>query len=117
MRLTAECLVRGQAGSSSVLLLGLLAGMVTLGAVVTGAGKMAMAQGALGSATDLAAIVGSQTLRGLNTGFPCQRVQQILQANMAHLKTCSIVGDEVTVATTTRVVGIVLNATATAAGN
>ena len=77
-------------------------------------GQVSLAQFRLQSSTDLAAIAANQVLHGLNTGFPCERAKAILQANVAHLETCSIVGDETTVAATISVVGIVLSATATA---
>ena len=109
--------LKHQRGSGSVLSLVVLAASVLLYSALFLVAKVVLMQGQLQSSVDLAAIGASQTLRGLNTGLPCQRARAILTINVAHLETCSIVGDETTVAGTTSVVGIVLNATATASGS
>ena len=104
-------------GSGTVLVLTIIGAVFVVYSVVLTGSRLGLASSRLQTTVDLAAIGASQTLRGLNTGFPCRRAEQILLANMAQLETCSIVGDETTVAGSTSVVGIVLNATATASGD
>ena len=104
-----------ESGSASVVYLAVSAAAVLVYSTLFYLGQMSLGQLKLQAATDLAAIGANQVLHGLNTGFPCGRAEAILESNVAHLETCSIVGDETTVAATTSVVGIVLNATATAA--
>jgi secretion/DNA translocation related TadE-like protein len=110
--------IRGtESGSASVVYLAVSAAALLIYSTVFSIGKIGLAQSNLQQSTDLAAIAANQVLNGLNTGYPCQVARAILEANVAHLETCSIVGDETTVAGTTSVVGIVLSATATAAAN
>lgn len=94
----------------------LLAFVVAVFLAVLSIGGFRKEQARLQTATDLAAIAASQTYRGLNTGLPCERARQILTLNMVKLAGCSIVGDEATVAANLTLMGIVLNATATAVG-
>ena len=104
-----------ESGSASVVYLAVSAAALVIYTTVFYLGQISLGQSRLQASADLAAIGANQVLHGLNTGFPCERAKAILEVNVAHLETCSIVGDETTVAATTSVVGIVLNATATAA--
>jgi secretion/DNA translocation related TadE-like protein len=107
----------GEAGSGTVLSLTMLAAISAVLLAVLGIGGMSQAQARLQGATDLAAIAASQTYRGMNTGLPCGRASEVLTLNMVKLAGCSIVGDEATVAANLTLMGIVLNATATAVGD
>jgi secretion/DNA translocation related TadE-like protein len=106
-----------ESGSGSILALSMLGLVVAVVLAVLGIGGFRQQQGRLQGAADLAAIAASQTYRGMNTGFPCQRASQVLTLNMVNAAGCSIVGDEVTVAANLTLMGIVLNATATAVGD
>lgn len=70
----------------------------------------------LQAAVDAAAIGANQTMRGLNTGVPCERAKEILTLNMVFLEKCSIVGGETTVSGSKTFLGMFQSATATAAG-
>ena len=109
--------MEGESGSGTVLAITLLAFVAVVFLVVLSIGGFRQSQSRLQTATDLAAIAASQTYRGLNTGLPCERARQILTLNMVKLAGCSIVGDEATVAANLTLMGIVLNATATAVGD
>jgi hypothetical protein len=89
--------------------------LVVAAVTLSAAAQVADARLRLQSSVDMAAIGANQTLRGLNSGFPCVRAKEILTLNMVLLQKCSIVGDETTVVAGITVMGIVLSATATAA--
>lgn len=105
------------AGSGTVLAIALIGAFVAAIFLATLVFRIALDDQELQDSVDLAAIGGSQTYRGINTGIPCDRVNQILTLNRQSLESCLIVGEEVKVAGTSVVMGIVLNATATAVGD
>ena len=109
--------MENESGSGTVLAITLLALVASVSLAALSIGGFGLAQARLQAATDLAAIGASQTYRGINTGLPCERAGQILTLNMVKLAGCSIVGDEATVAAHLTLMGIVLNATATAVGD
>ncbi|MDE2408790.1 MAG: flp pilus-assembly TadE/G-like family protein [Actinomycetales bacterium] len=109
--------MESESGSGTVLAITLLAFLAAVFLAVVSIGGVRQTQTRLQAATDLAAIAASQTYRGMNTGLPCERAGQILTLNMVKLAGCSIVGDEATVAANLTLMGIVLNATATAVGD
>lgn len=101
-------------GAGAALLLG-VSGAVVVGAIaLASALGIALTEAKAQVAADLSALAASQVLRGISTGIPCDRARQLATLNMNPVSTCSIVGEEVTVATRTVHRGIVLNATATA---
>ncbi|MEN9715870.1 MAG: hypothetical protein RJA35_1337 [Actinomycetota bacterium] len=109
--------LRKAKGSASILVLAILFALVFLSSIDFAAYRLLAARQELQESVDLAAIAADQVSRGLNTGIPCYRARQILTLNMSNLDSCLIVGSETKVAGYLRVMGIVLNATATAAAN
>lgn len=109
--------MRRDAGSGSVLAIALVGAsalaLVTIGTL----GRLAIESIRLQRVVDLAAIAANQTLRGLNTGLPCQNAEAIFTLNMVKGDKCLIVGDDTKVAAHLELMGIVLVATATAAAN
>jgi len=101
-------------GAGAVLVLG-VSGAFFVGAIILASVLgIAVIQTKGQVSADLSALAASQVLRGISTGIPCDRARQLAVLNMNPVSTCSIVGEEVTVATRTVHGGIVLNATATA---
>ena len=111
---TRESWIGADRGAGTPLALALAAVPITLNLIVVPSLHLAIQNAKLQEVVDLAAIAAEQTIRGANTGSPCERAQQILISNMAEATKCSIVGEEDTVVATQTVVGIVLNATASA---
>ena len=109
--------MKQDSGAGSVLALTVI-GATALALVMVGTlGRVAIEQVRLQRVVDLAAVAANQTLRGLNTGLPCQNAEAIFTLNMVKGDKCLIVGDETKVAAHLELMGIVLLATATAAAN
>lgn len=68
----------------------------------------------LQAGVDAMAIAAADSLRGLNTGFPCETATQIGHISSIQLDTCRIVGFEVFISAHLDGVGIVLSASALA---
>ena len=103
-----------EGGAGSVLALGIIAALLVVLSFGSAVGSLTLGRNQLQSSVDLAALAADQNLRGLSTGIPCDRARQVLTLNMSKLVSCLIVGEVTTVAGTATVMGIVLNATATA---
>jgi hypothetical protein len=103
------CLSRG---SGTVLVLALLLSAISFSGMVTFTGNLLVKQSQLQAETDSAAVAANQTLRGLNTGFPCEAATRFLHHYLAGLQNCLSVGEKTRVVATAQVGGIVLTAEA-----
>ena len=104
-----------ETGAGTLLGIAAIAGVLIAASLFGAVTKIGHRQLQLQNSVDLAALAANQSFRGLSSGIPCDRAKQILTINMSKLESCLIVGEVTTVAGTVRVMGIVLNATATAA--
>ncbi|MFM5905750.1 MAG: hypothetical protein ACKORF_06590 [Micrococcales bacterium] len=101
-------------GSGSVLALSLILLCLGLAFLVSTVAKVATARVQLDGAVASAAIGAEDARRGVTTGYPCELAERILQANMASLDRCLIVGHGSMVSGQVKPLGIVLSATARA---
>ena len=105
---------RSDRGSGSILALTLILLSLGLAILATAVANATLKRVQLEGAVASAAIGAEDASRGLTTGYPCQVAAQIMQANMASLDTCFIVGHRTMVSGQVKPLGIVLSATATA---
>lgn len=107
----------GERGSGTVMALGIIAAMLTLGLVAIG---LIQAQGASGRArmaADMAALAGATALTSIAApGDPCATAQRVAQVNGARMGSCRVEGEDVTVevAVAVRILGVARQATALA---
>ncbi|MBX3067880.1 MAG: flp pilus-assembly TadE/G-like family protein [Cryobacterium sp.] len=101
-------------GSGTILALGLAAAMCALFLALLPLGAIAVARSEAQGAADAAALAAADTIRGLNSGYPCARASTIAKANGAALVDCQADGVIVTVRVNVRVGEFVVVATATA---
>ena len=99
-----------ETGVGTVLAVGVLAAAVLLIAAIAVPLQLLVTQAQLQASVDSAAIDGSHALRGLISGYPCERVNEVLHINMGINGTCLIVGEVVRVDARKNVAGIVLTA-------
>lgn len=99
-----------ESGVGTVLAVGLVAAAALLISAIAVPLQLLVTQAQLQAAVDSAAIDGSHALRGLISGYPCDRVKEVLHINMDINGTCLIVGEEVRVVAHKNVAGIVLTA-------
>jgi hypothetical protein len=106
--------LKGENGAGSPLALALIIMTLGLATLVSTLANVAVQRVRLEEAVASAAIGAEDSRRGLLTGFPCEVAERILQANMASLETCLIVGHGSMVSGQVKPLGIVLSATARA---
>lgn len=87
-------------GSATVLTIGIMAALVTVGLIMLRAGESAIQVVRAQAVADLAAIAAADSLRGLNTGFPCATAASVAEANATILNSCRIEGDDAIVTIT-----------------
>ncbi len=102
------------AGSGSVLAIGLVAGMVSLLGLVLPFSLAIAARHTVTAAADAAALAAADTAIGIHAGFPCERAAQVVEANGASLAGCTVDGLVVTVEAARAVIGLTVSARATA---
>ena len=114
LRVAGPCQSGNETGSGSILALTLILMSLGLAFLVTTVAQVATARVQLEGAVASAAIGAEDARRGITTGYPCEVAERILQANMASLDTCLIVGHGTMVGGQVKPLGIVLSATARA---
>ena len=77
-----------EAGSSTPVMVGLVAVCVLLLGLVLGVGHVATLSHRAAKAADLAALAAADTQRGLRPGDPCETARRIAEANGAGLVHC-----------------------------
>lgn len=102
------------AGSGSVLGVGLIGAIVCLVAVVVPLYAVLAARSATAGAADAAALAAADARVGAVTGFPCERAAEVAAANGAVMTGCTVDGLIATVTVTRSVVGFTLEQTASA---
>jgi len=81
-----------EAGSASVLALGVIAMVIVLVSLTVALGSVLTARHRVASAADAAALAAADTVRGLVTGFPCERAQAVAAAHALAVSACRIDG-------------------------
>lgn len=105
---------RNSDGSGTVLAVGLISAILALFIGMAAVSQVWVTQARLQATADTAAIGAADSLRGLNTGFPCPEAKRIAQVNMANLVECRIVAFRVFLKLRSEALGIVLSAEALA---
>ena len=104
----------GDRGAGTILIVGLIAAVVALNALVIPLYWALSVRHALAGATDAAALAAADTASGLIAGYPCENASRLAVANDAHIKDCRIDGRIVTVTASRRILGILVTTSATA---
>jgi secretion/DNA translocation related TadE-like protein len=100
--------------SSSVITIGVIAGLMSISVGVVSAGAGLANRTALHGAADAAALAAADTLFGLGAGEPCSRAAEIAQFNGAQLAECDIANTAVTVRVERAILGVNVHASARA---
>lgn len=77
-------------GSGSVSAVGIVCALLVVGITCAGLVGIVAANHRAAKAADLAALAAADAARGLTTGEPCARAQDVAQANQAHLVACAL---------------------------
>ncbi|MEY4993958.1 MAG: hypothetical protein RIS82_1080 [Actinomycetota bacterium] len=101
-------------GSGTILALAVIGVISALFAGLQVVALNALNQHRLQAITEAMALAATDSLRGLNTGFPCAEANQIANKNMVIVDECRIVGLEVMISAHSDGLGIVLTAKARA---
>lgn len=106
--------LNGQGGAGTVLMVGLIASVVAVTALVIPLYWALSVRHALAGAADSAALAAADTASGLIAGYPCSNAARLAAANDAHIEECMVEGRIVTVTVTRRILGILVTTSATA---
>lgn len=101
-------------GSGTVLALGAVALAIALFGLTQLVAFNLLQHARLQGAANSMALAAADSLRGLNSGFPCQTAHELAHINGVNLDTCRIVGFEVFISAHSEGVGMVLSASALA---
>jgi len=107
-------LLRGECGAGTILMVGLIATVVALTALVIPLYWALSVKHALAGAADAAALAAADTTSGLIAGYPCDNAVRLAVANDANLEECTVDGRIVTVTASRRILGILVTTSATA---
>lgn len=113
-RMRAECGEHAQRGAGTILMVGLIASVVALTALVIPLYWALSVRHALAGATDAAALAAADTASGLIAGYPCENAARLAAANGARIEECTVDGRIVTVSASRRILGILVTTSATA---
>ena len=102
------------AGSGSVLAVGVAGAIVCLAAVVVPLYAVLAARSSVAGAADSAALAAADARVGAVTGFPCERAAEVAEANGATLTGCTVDGLIATVTVQRQIAGFTLRQTSTA---
>lgn len=105
---------RGERGSGTILMVGIIATVIALTALVIPLYWALSVRHALAAAADAAALAAADTASGLVAGYPCDNAERLAVANDADIKECTVDGRIVTVTASRRILGILVTASATA---
>ena len=103
-----------EAGSGSVLAIGLAGAIVCLAAVVVPIYAVLAARSATAGAADNAALAAADARVGAVTGFPCERAAEVAAANGATMTECTVDGLVATVTVQRQIGGFSIEQTASA---
>lgn len=102
------------AGSGSVLAVGVAAAVLCLAVVVVPLYAVLAARSSVAGAADAAALAAADARVGAVSGYPCVRASEVAAANDAMVTACTVDGLVVTVTVTRWITGFQLFGTATA---
>jgi len=106
--------MRAERGAGTIIMLGLVATVVALTALVIPLYWGLSVRHALAGATDAAALAAADTASGLIAGYPCGNAERLALANDANIEECTVDGRIVTVTASRRILGILVTTSATA---
>jgi secretion/DNA translocation related TadE-like protein len=106
--------MRDDRGAGTILMVGLIATIVALTALVVPLYWALSVRHALAGAADAAALAAADTASGLIAGYPCDNAARLATANDAKIKDCTVDGRIVTVTASRRILGILVTTSATA---
>jgi len=107
-------LLREQRGAGTLLMVGLVATVIAIAALVIPLYWALSVRHALSAATDAAALAAADTASGLVGGYPCENAALLAHVNDAHIEECTVDGRIVTVTASRRILGILVTTSATA---
>ena len=99
--------IKNDAGSGSVLGLGLILGIlgiITLGFSIS---NQSLAKSRLQAETDSAALAAEDVLRGIASGYPCETAEEMVKGFSAVLESCHIVNLDIYISVYQQLIGIV----------
>ncbi|MGJ8721801.1 MAG: Rv3654c family TadE-like protein [Salinibacterium amurskyense] len=106
--------LRNDDGAGTLLMVGLVATVIAITALVVPLYWALSVRHALAAATDAAALAAADTASGLVAGYPCDNAELLARVNDAHVKECTVDGRIVTVTASRRILGILVTTSATA---
>jgi len=106
--------MRAERGAGTILMIGLIATVIALTALVVPLYWALSVRHALAGAADAAALAAADTASGLVAGYPCANAQLLAHVNDAHIEECTVDGRIVTVTASRRILGILVTTSATA---
>ncbi|MBH0131001.1 Rv3654c family TadE-like protein [Salinibacterium sp. NK8237] len=101
-------------GSGTILMVGLIATVIAVTALVIPLYWALSVRHALAGATDAAALAAADTASGLIAGYPCDNATRLASANDSLIEDCVVDGRIVTVTASRRILGILVTTSATA---
>jgi len=106
--------IRGERGAGTILMVGLVATIVALTALVIPLYWALSVRHALAGAADAAALAAADTASGAIAGYPCDSAARLAAANDAVIKECTVDGRIVTITASRHILGILVTSSATA---
>jgi secretion/DNA translocation related TadE-like protein len=106
--------MRDERGAGTILIVGLVATVIALTALVIPLYWALSVKHALAGATDAAALAAADTASGLIAGYACDNAARLAVANNAYIEECTVDGRIVTVTASRRILGILVTTSATA---
>ena len=105
---------RGERGSASVVIVGLMAGIVALTSLAVPLYSALAMKRSVSAAADAAALAAADVAVGRSAGFPCEVATRVAAANGASVTACTVDGLIATVTTSRILLGIPVVSSATA---
>jgi secretion/DNA translocation related TadE-like protein len=105
---------RGESGSASVVIVGLIAGISALTSLAVPLYSALAMKQSVSAAADAAALAAADVAVGRAAGFPCEVATRVAAANGASVTACSVDGLIATVTTSRILLGIPVVSSATA---
>lgn len=104
----------GDSGAGSVLVVGILAATLSLGALGAPLASVLVTKRTVDHAADAAALAAADTIVGRAAGVPCEVAARVAEANRGYLTACQADGLVVTVRVEATALGLAIGASATA---
>lgn len=106
--------LRGDLGSATVLMAGVIGAVVFVSTAIVGVSTVLVERHRLNQAADAASLAAADTAAGLRAGLPCEQAEALAAVNSSTVEACAVEGMTVTVRVRSSVGPIPVHATATA---